>query len=761
MIRLAAVFTIVVVCCADLRGEDSPVSFLNEVQAVLSKSGCNSGACHGNLNGKGGFKLSLRGEDAQFDFEKLVHQYGGRRIDTIAPEQSLILLKPTGQVAHQGGQRFAADSQEYRLLRDWIAQGAPGPGDQELQLISLEVRPQQAFVEADADNVQLKAVARFDDGSQRDVTHLCVVELSHPLVAEVRSPATVYRRQAGEVTAVVRYLNQQVPVPLAFLPDRPEFVWKDVAETNFVDGYVFAKAKKLRLLPSPLTDDSTFVRRAYLDALGVLPTEKEARAFVADRRADKRSRLIDTLLARPEFAQHWALKWSDLLRNEEKVLDKTGVEKFHEWIRQNIENEVPVDQFVHALLSSRGSTYKDPATNFYRANRTPTARSETAAQLFLGTRLQCAQCHNHPFDRWTQDDYYSWAAVFARIEYKIVDNQRRDKLDKHEFVGEQIVQDAEKGEVKHPRTGASAKPKLLGGASLDESADRLTKMADWMTSAKNRQFVRTQVNWVWYHLMGRGLVDPVDDFRSTNPPSHPRLLEHLADDFVQHDLQLRHLVRRIMNSRTYQLSAIANPTNVDDQVNYTRAIVKRLTAEQLLDAQCKVLDVHAEFAGFERVLRAGEMPGAVRAGRRAAPMDGDRFLTMFGKPQRLLACECERSNQTTLAQAFLLISGEGLQQRIARKGNRIDQLLRSPQTTDQRIESLYWTALSRGPTDEELRVIRRLFQTSQSPELNERQQALANLLQQMGWHPLDKLDRQTMEDVVWSLVNSKEFIFRH
>ncbi|MCH7727446.1 MAG: DUF1553 domain-containing protein [Planctomycetes bacterium] len=452
----------------------------------------------------------------------------------------------------------------------------------------------------------------------------------------------------------------------------------------------------------------------------------------------KRTRLIDELLARPEFADHWALKWSDLLRNEEKVLDTKGVEVFHAWIRESIARGKPVDQFVRDLIMARGSTYKHAAANFWRANRLPLVRAETTARLFLGTRLQCAKCHNHPFERWTQDDYYRWAALFARIDYKIVENKRRDKFDKHEFIGEQIVLVKDEGEVKNARTGQVATPRFLGAdtPALAGKSDRLAALAKWLTSKENKRFAKAQVNWIWYHVMARGLVDPIDDFRETNPAINPGLLDALGEDFVDHNFDLRHIVRVIMNSQTYQRSAVPNKTNVDDQSNFSRAIVRRLTAEQLLDAQSQVADVPLRFAGYDRPLRAGQLPGVQKVRRRDKTLEaGDRFLRAFGKPQRLLACECERSNETNLKHVFLLVGGEGINHRLSQPGNRLERLALSKLSDKDVVSELYWTALGRPPTPREQEVAVELIEAT-------------------------KNRFQALQDLAWALLNAKEFIFR-
>lgn len=711
-------------------------TFSVDVMSVLSKAGCNSGGCHGNQNGKGGFRLSLRGQDPDDDYRQITRQYALRRIDPFRPDHSLLLLKPLGAVAHGGGTRFRSGSAEHEILRDWVADGMRAPGDDSPQLAQIEVTPAEAIVTAPQVQIQLQVVASFDDGSRRDVTSMAVYETSN-LGASVDSNGLVTSEKPGETAVLVRYLQQHFPVRLIFIAPGDDFQWIDPPQNNYVDRFVFEKLRSMSINPSPLCDDRVFVRRAYLDAIGRLPSADEARMFVADDAPDKRARLIDELLQRDAFADFWALKWSDVLRNEEKVLDPQGVQVFHAWIRQAIATGKPIDQFVRELVTGSGSTYKNPAANFYRANRDPLTRAETTARLFLGTRLQCARCHNHPFDRWTQDDYYRWAAVFARIDYEIIENKRRDKLDKNEFQGEQIVRFVEKGEVQDPNTGADARPKLLGAAELEPAgpANRLTPMADWLTSADNDAFAASQVNWIWFHVMGRGLVEPVDDFRITNPPINPPLLEALADDFVRHRFDLRHLVRTIMTSRTYQLSSVPNDSNVTDELNYSRAIIRRLTAEQLLDAQCQVLDAFAAFNGYPTGTRAVQVVGVERVRRRdKTPGGGDRFLMTFGKPQRLLACECERSNETALAHAFNLVSGSDLHARISRPGNRIDRLAGSSLSDREVVEALFWTALSRPPANDEIQVM------------------------------LDSMadgDRFTaLQDIAWALLNSKEFVFR-
>jgi len=781
------------------------VSFRNDVMAVLSKAGCSAGTCHGNKNGKGGFKLSLRGQDPDVDYLTLTRDLFARRIDSLEPEQSLILLKPTTQVAHEGGLRFKKDSEEYEILSRWIAQGMPNDLGSAPKLERIVVTPQEKVLIEPATEVQLRVQARFTDGATRDITSLAVYEPANGL-AKVSHDGLVQGQGAGETTVLVRYLHCQEPVRLAFVPARPGFVWKNPPVNNYIDEQIFAKLRTLRMNPSELCSDAVFVRRAYLDLLGILPTAEEARAFVnqsarSSRRKEahfskseignrksevgspkfeigKRARLIDQLLERPEFADFWALKWADLLRVEAHSLDQKGVQNFHHWIRQSIAENKPLDQFVCELITARGSTYSSPTSNFYRPNRDPATRAKAAAQVFLGTRLQCAECHNHPFDRWTQDDYYDWADLFARVKYKVIENKREISSDEHEWNGEQIVFVARQGSVKNLRTGKDAQPRFLGdplsfqGSRMTDDArklseptpnpakggeqghaqphevplpggerggfpsDELEALASWLTSSTNALFARVQANRVWYQLMGRGLVDPPDDFRATNPASHPALLDALAQDFVKHKFDVRYLIRLIMNSRTYQLASEPNDSNAGDEVNFSHVLVRRLGAEQLLDCQSQVTGVPLKFAGYPVGLRAAQLPGVrpESKGKRRANQ-WDQFLELFGKPPRLLTTDTERSCECNMGQAFQMISGPTVNELLSEKDNRVSRLLASGESNREVLEELFWGTLTRAPTPAELGNL--------SPGLDSTKERRAEL-----------------EDILWGLLNSKDFLFR-
>ena len=728
------------------------ISFRNDVEPVLSKAGCNAGTCHGNKYDKGGFKLSLRGQDPELDLLALTRDGLARRTNPVEPEQSLVLLKASTQIPHEGGLRFKKNSDEYEILRRWIAGGTPEDSPGAPTLTKIEVTPEEKVLVEPADSVQIQAWATFSDGTKRDITRRAVYDPANTLV-KVSHDGLVQREHPGETTVLVRFLQAQEPVRLAFVAARLDFQWREVPEYNYIDRHVFSKLRTLRMNPSELCSDTVFLRRVYLDLLGLLPTGQEGKNFVEDRHRDKRARLIEKLLERPEYADFWALKWADLLRNEEKALDRKGIQLFQHWIRQSIAENKPLDQFVREIVAARGSTYQNPAANFYRVIREPAQRAESAAQLFLGVRLQCAQCHNHPFDRWTQDDYYNWATVFSRVNYKVLENKRRDSFDSHEFNGEQIVFFSRVGEVANARTGKPATPRFLGAGSapprlgvsvpsapISASADdggRLDELAAWLTSPNNPFFAKAQVNRIWFNLMGRGLVDPIDDFRPTNPPSHPALMELLARDLVAHKFDARYVIRLILNSRAYQLSIEPTPNNAGDEVNYSHSLPRRLSAEQLLDAQHEVLEVPAAFNGYPSGMRASQLPGGTPVRRSEMKASSpEMFLSLFGKPARLLTCECERFGGTTMGQAFQLISGPAIDELLTDSDNRLGRLLASGKSNREIVTELYWAALTRDPTAMETKTSLTYLTRSKEPRL-------------------------ALEDLTWSLLNAKEFVLRY
>lgn len=720
---------------SSMRGAEA-VSFKNDVMAVLSKAGCSAGACHGNANGKGGLKLSLRGQDPGRDYTVLVEDWLGRRIDRLNPENSLLLLKPTTSIAHEGGKRFGPEDVEYQLLHQWILAGVKNDLETAPSLTSIQVTPEKRVLVEPDQGFQIRVTARFNDGSSKDVTRLSVYETSEPL-ATISPDGQVQREEFGELTIIARYLHLQEPIRVAFVPERPEFVWSHPEPLNRIDEFIDARLRELRMNPSGIADDRTFMRRAWLDIAGRVPPPEVAIKFLESKETHKRQTLVRELLDSNAFADYWALKWSDLLRNEEKVLDRKGVQAFHRWIRQQIRENRPINEFIGDILAGTGSSYHKPQSNFYRSIREPRQLGEAVARVVMGTRLQCAQCHNHPFDRWTQNDYYNWSAVFAPVSYKVLENRRRDGNDKHEFVGEQVIWVNPDQRIKNAATGDNAVPAFLDTPNMDKTEKSvLADLAEWATSPNNRPFARAQVNRIWFHLMGRGLVDPVDDFRATNPPSHPELLEWLTDHFIENDFDLRFMIRLITSSRAYQVASIPDETDTRQDIHYSHNRVRRIQAEVLLDAMADVASSRPTFNGYPAGMRAVQIPGveAIRA-RYKKPSKGDQFLKAFGKPPRLICSEEERSDVTSMSQAFQLIGGPAMDLFVTDPKNRLTDLLSSNLDTKQIIEDLYMNALSRRPDIIELEEMTRHLEAASTR-------------------------RAGLEDILWALLNSKEFLFR-
>ena len=703
-----------------------PVSFRREVIAGMNVGGCNAGACHGTPSGKNGFKLSLRGFDPPVDYLQLTRDVLGRRTDRLAPESSLMLLKALGRVPHEGGTRFSAESIPARSIRDWLTEGLQDDAANLAPIKSVQVLPGSRVQNSPARWQQLSVMATYGDGIVTDVTRLTVFSSSDTAVAEVTPTGFVEFRQAGEVAILCRYLDELVTVRLTYLEPRPGFVWKAPPEVNYVDQHAFAKLKLLSIPPSDLCSDADFVRRAYLDVCGILPTPEDVKKFLDDKAADKRAKLIDALLDRPEYADFWTLKWSDVLRSNRKTIQIKGIHVFQTWVRDHIVKNAPFDEMVRELITASGSTFANPPANYYRIARDPQNLAETTVQLFFGIRMQCAKCHNHPFERWTQDDYYSMAAFFARVK------QKKDPMEPGataQVPGAEIIYSERSGEVTQPRTLKIMQPKFMGGpiANIAPGADRRESLAIWMTGANNPFFAKSTVNRVWYHLMGRGIVDPVDDFRDSNPSANDELLDALAKDFAGHKFDLKYLIRTIMLSRTYQLSAQATELNKDDNKYFSHAVTKLLTAEQLLDAICATTEIPEKFAGMPPGTRAVQLP------------DGEvnhPFLKTFGQPARELACECEREGDSNLAQALQLINGPTVNEKLRNPGNRVGRLLGKKATDMEVLTELYLATLSRLPTEVDAKV------------------ALEHVNK-----AADK--RKAWEDVHWALLNAKEFLFRH
>ncbi len=716
------------------------ISFRRHVIAALNVGGCNMGACHGTPSGKGGFRLSLRGYDPAADFVQLTRDVLGRRTDRIDPDASLILQKGLAKVPHEGGMRFQANTVAAQTLRDWLAQGLNDDPDNLPALKKIEVLPGGRLLNAPAKWQQLAVLAHYADGSVRDVTRLTVFTSSDDAVAKVGGPTgslthgLVEFGQTGEVAILCRYLDEMQAVRITFLDTKKDFAWSNPPENNFVDKHVFAKLKLLGILPSDLCTDQEFVRRAYLDLCGILPKPEEVKAFLASTDKDKRAKLIDALLERPEYADYWTLKWSDVLRSNRKTIQVKGIYVYQQWLRGHIAANTPFDAMTKELITASGSTFANPPANFYRIARDPQNLAETTAQLFFGIRMQCAKCHNHPFERWTQDDYYSMAAFFARVKQKPDNLEGGDK----KAPGAEVIYIDRSGEVVQPRTNKTMPPKFLGGQVAPATKDRREALADWLTSGNNPFLAKSVVNRIWFHLNARGIVDPVDDFRDSNPSANDELLEALGKEFIEKKFDVKHVIRVIMNSRTYQLSAQSNDSNKEDSKYFSHAVTKQLPAETLLDAICAATEVPEKFAGLPAGTRAVQLP------------DGENnhiFLKTFGQPGRELACECEREGDSNLAQALQLINGPTINDKMRAGTNRVGRLLGKKVTDLEMLEDLYLATLSRPPLEGEVKfALEHLNKATERGTTSQEKEANR---------------RKAWEDVQWALLNSKEFLFRH
>lgn len=696
----------------------APISFKNETQMALTKAGCNMGACHGSPSGKGGFRLSLRAYDSPLDIMTVRSEFFGRRTNILEPSASLLLRKPLMEVAHGGGKRLKKGDPAHVVLEQWIAEGMQLDSQAEPDLVKIETIPAKRVLRHPAARQQIMVLGHFSDGSIRDLTALADFSSSNESVGSVNVQGLVTKNGRGETAVLARYLDKMHTTYLTFLEDVPGFAWNNPVEQNFVDGAVFEKLKQLQILPSDLCADDEFLRRVTLDLTGRLPTSDEAMAFLADQSPAKRVAVVDRLLDSNEFASFWALKWADVLRSNSKKLKTAGVHKFREWIYESIRSDKPLDQFARELLTANGSVFENPPANFWRASRDPQDATETTAQLFLGVRIQCAKCHNHPFERWTQDNYYGIAAAFARVG-------RKNSVDTEE----EVIFTQAGGEVTQPRTNKQMKVHLLlkGDVDVPADQDRRTVFADWLTSPENPFFARSVVNRIWGHLMGRGIVEPVDDFRDSNPPSNARLLDELSRQFAANGFSQKWAIRTICNSRTYQLSSRKNPFNKDDEIYCSHANTRLLSAEQLLDGICSVTNVPEQFPG---------MPMGTRACELADPPTDHYFLKVFGQPQREMACQCERSSESNLSQALQMINGPVVHNKLRADNGRIATMIKENKTDDEIVTAMYLAALARKPSAEEMAASKQHIGNQQDRRL-------------------------ALEDVGWAILNSKEFLFQH
>jgi hypothetical protein len=713
-----------------------PPSFLNDVEPLFTRLGCNQGACHGKAAGQNGFRLSLRGYAPELDYPWLTREYEGRRIDRAVPEDSLLLRKPLGQVPHGGGKLFAEHSREHDLLLAWIRAGVPGPQPTDPTVRRLEVLPGNRVLKP-GDELQLTVRAEYSDGRRDDVTWLTRFDSNDPGMAEVDARGRVRVRRPGE-TAVRASFQGLVSVVIITAPfDRPARPGPQAPRNNFIDEHVFNKLAALRIEPSELCDDATFLRRAFLDTTGVLPTTEQVRAFLSDSRPDKRARLVEALLARPEFVDYWTLQLDDLFQNRKErdhdVRGPKGVKAFHDWLRAQVAANRPWDELARAVLTASGKSTDAPAVGYFIVTVGEAGAAQdsevvsSVAQAFLGTRIGCARCHNHPLERYTQDDYYHFAAFFSRIKM-----ERREPAKGPTTLlvsAPDPNQNKQPVGVVQPRTGQFLKPQPLDrvATAVRPGEDPRVQLAAWMTDPHNESFSGAMVNRLWQHFLGVGLVEPVDDLRASNPPSNPELWQALNREFVAHHFDLKHLMRLILNSRTYQLSAATRPGNESDARFYSHYHVRRLPAEVLLDALCQATGVPDVFPGYPAGVRSAQLP---------EPAPQSYFLTVFGKSERVTACACERNGEVTMPQLLHLENGDSVVRKVASPQGRLAALLKAKKADAGVVEELFLATLSRPPAAAERDAV---------------------LAARRNEYNSDEFYRY----LFWALLNAKEFAFNH
>ncbi|MFO0806360.1 MAG: DUF1553 domain-containing protein [Gemmataceae bacterium] len=705
---------------------DVPVSFTREIEPILTKAGCNGGGCHGAQHGKGGFRLSLFAFDPRSDWQQIVNSNEGRRIVPGDPERSILLAKPALVMEHGGGEKLKLGGRDYNRIKAWLEDGSPQPERPdpklgELTVTKLEIFPTGRVMQT-GEQQQLVAIATWSDGTKEDVTPVAQFDALNDSVASVSPLGLITAKEKGETHVMVRFGGQaevsQVSLPFAKLTNYPA-----VPANNFIDQKLIAKWKDLGLVPSPLCTDEEFLRRLFLDAIGTLPTPAEIRVFLADKDPKKREKIIDTVLERGEFTDWWALKWGDLLRINRRALQEKGMWSFHNWVRAQVRDNAPIDAFARDIVTAEGSTFLEGPANFYRIGNSAPDWAETTSQVFLGIRVGCAKCHHHPFEKWSQDDYYGLVAFFSRLGTK-------SSQEFGIFGAESVVFLRPAGEASHPRKGGIVKPMPLDGnpaTSYEDEFDRRKKLADWLGSPNNRMFSRNIANRFWGYLMGRGLVEPLDDMRSTNPASNPELLDALADDLVKSKFNMKHLLRTIFNSRAYQLDAAPTKENAADGANihFTRYTVKRLTAEQLADAIDFVTGTREKYAGLPLGTRAIQLPDSEV---------NSYLMDTFGRPPREVLCECERTTKPNIAQAMHLLNGAFLNNKIASKTGRVEKLIADKVPMPKAIDELWLATWGRSPTKDELAKAESWVKAAATPA-------------------------EGLQDVLWVLINSREFLF--
>ena len=729
-----------------------PVYFGTEVVPILTKLGCNGGGCHGKATGQNGFRLSLFGFEPEFDYEAIVKESRGRRLSPAAPEHSLLLTKGTSSVPHGGGKRLTVGSDDYRILREWISQGATPPRADDPHLVKIEIFPKEQILNVNASQ-QLQVRATFSDGLSRDVSRQAVYQSNEPSIATISDDGLIQTTSQHGLFSVMARFGEQIAtfhaaVPFVSDPKQLEAIEgelrtiesrltnneaghsnntsKLIAKPSPVDRHLFAQWRKLGIVPSSPTDDATFLRRASVDICGTLPTRDEVAEYLTDTSPDKREQLIDRLLNRPDYASYFTLKWADILQNRgagyATSKQRAGTTLFASWIRDSVESNKPYDQFVSEILTATGSQNENPPAIWYRTVRKSPEYVESVAQAFLGVRVQCAQCHHHPTERWSQSDYYGLAAVFYRVG-------RKGGFADAEVPTDEIIYLKETGEVVHPRTGEVLKPQPLGGTpfAIGLQDDPRESLARWMTHADNPFFARTMVNRLWAHFLGRGIVHPIDDARSTNPPSNPELLDALANDFIASGYDVKHLIRTITNSYAYRLDSAPEPGNAGDTQTFARFYARRLSAEVILDGISQVLEVPTVFPGVPAGTRAIQLPDENVAAH---------FLDVFGRPARMSACECERVDAPALTQALELVNSTEIQRKLTEASGYAQQLAGRDLPNDAVAEEIFVRVFARNPRPDELKAASE-YLAGQS----DRGEACRSLL--------------------WSLLATNEFLFNH
>ena len=702
-----------------------PVSFQLDVMPLLTSAGCNAGSCHGAASGKDGFRLSLYGFDPHGDHFRITNQLPGRRINLALPEESLLITKATGDVPHTGGKLLAKGSKAHEILVEWIRGGAVIDDDSKIpHPTSITLDPPQLVMKGEDIKIPFTVRAQYSDGSDRDVTTLSSFSTSNDNSATIdHHKGVATSKNRGEAFLLARFHTFTEGSQAIIIPEKTDYVRPQITVDHYIDAAVFAKLDKLRIIPAELCTDADFLRRVYLDVIGKLPTIEERSAFLSDANPRKREVLVDALIARKEFSELWTMKWAELLQirtfnDGPKQVSYKAALNYYNWLRDRISANKPFNQIVNELLGSEGGTFSQPATNFFQIEQDVLKLTENVAQVFMGTRIQCAQCHNHPFDRWTMEDYYGFASFFAQVKRKNAEDPR-----------ERIVFDGD-GEVPHLLTKQPVPPKFLGGPAPDlKNQTRRQAVAAWLSAPDNPWFARNVANITWSHFFGIGIVNPVDDMRISNPASNPELLDALSKHFVEYNFDLRKLVRDICTSRTYQLSSQTNATNETDGRNFSHSLIRRIRAEVLLDAISQVTNTPNKFRG---------LPLGAHAVQIADGNTSTYFLTAFGRATRATVCSCEVKLEPNLSQALHLLNGDNTHDRI-NQGKLIPPQLEQKKSHQEIIEHLYLTALSRSPTEGEMKNLQEVLKTATS----------------------DKQAEEILNDIFWAILNSKEFIFNH